>query len=130
MTLHNIPEGILVFASSLYNPKKGVAMAVAVACMNVPDGLAVAIPVYYTGQGFWTAFWLCFVSSIAEPIGALIAWAILDSWPSAEVIAIMFGIVGGIMMHVCVAELLPIISKTRVKDTAYIFMFVGFLIIE
>eukprot|EP00493_Phyllostaurus_siculus_P019437 UN19746 len=77
-----------------------MAIAVAIAIHNIPEGIAIAVPVYYQTKSFAKAFFWAFVSGIAEPIGALIGYAVLDSMFGPEVFGWMFGAVGGIMIYI------------------------------
>jgi len=112
---HNLPEGLVTFVTTLYSPTSGMAIAVAIAIHNIPEGVSIAVPVYYQTKSFRKAFFWAFISGIAEPIGALIGYAVLDSMFGAEVFGWMFGIVAGIMIYIAVAEMLPVAFKTNAK---------------
>ena len=45
VALHNFPEGIATFISTMADPSFGPAMAFAIAMHNIPEGLAVAAPI-------------------------------------------------------------------------------------
>jgi ZIP family zinc transporter len=53
MTLHNIPEGLGVYLSSLSDMRLGIQLALAIALHNIPEGMAVAIPIYAASNGSW-----------------------------------------------------------------------------
>jgi len=114
IALHNFPEGIAVFVATLENPTVGAALAVGIAFHNIPEGLSVALPMYYATGNRCLAFGWAFLSGVAEPIGALIAYAII--YFSGEeihqmVYATMFGIVTGIMVMISMTGLLPTAYK-------------------
>src|SRR4030066_216184 len=44
--IHNFPEGMATFYSSLSDIELEIAIAVAIAIHNIPEGLAVSVPVY------------------------------------------------------------------------------------
>ena len=48
----------------------------AVAVHNIPEGMCVAMPVYYATGSRWKGFWWSFVSGISEPIGGVFAMAL------------------------------------------------------
>lgn len=106
--LHNLPEGLATFVAVLSDPKIGLALAVAIAVHNVPEGIAVAVPLFYATGSRWKGFLMSFVAAAAEPVGALIGWAVLrgGGW-SDLTFAILFALTAGIMVHVSVAALLP-----------------------
>jgi ZIP family zinc transporter len=67
------------FVGSLQNIELGIAIAVAVAIHNIPEGLAqYPLPCVATGSRK-KAFWWSFLSGIAEPAGAVIAALFLSA---------------------------------------------------
>ncbi|MFA6072914.1 MAG: zinc transporter ZupT [Candidatus Woesearchaeota archaeon] len=111
IAIHNFPEGIVTFASALSNPSLGIAIAVAVAIHNIPEGIAVAIPIYYSTGSRKKAFVYSFLSGLAEPIGAIIAYLVLREFFSNSLFGILFAIVAGIMVFISLDELLPAAQK-------------------
>lgn len=107
IAIHNFPEGIATFTTACEDTALGVAIAVAVAIHNIPEGVAVSIPVYYATGNRAKAFRLSFLSGLAEPVGALLAWAILLPVMTPTLTACMLAAVAGIMVFVSIDELLP-----------------------
>ena len=107
ITIHNFPEGIAVFFAALSNIKLGIAMTVAVALHNIPEGIAVAMPIYYATNSKKRAFFYSFLSGIAEPIGAVVAWLFLGSFINNTILNIILAAVAGIMVYISFEELLP-----------------------
>ena len=105
--IHNFPEGLATFMSALTDPVLGVSIAVAIALHNMPEGIAVSVPIYFATGSRKKAFWLSFLSGIAEPLGALIGYALLRSWMSETVFGLTFGAVAGVMVYISLDELLP-----------------------
>lgn len=107
IAIHNFPEGIATFTTAYENTALGVAIAVAVAIHNIPEGVAVSIPIYYATGNRAKAFWLSFLSGMAEPVGALLAWAILMPVLTPTLTACLLAAVAGIMVFISLDELLP-----------------------
>jgi ZIP family zinc transporter len=107
ITIHNFPEGLATFVSALRDPKLGVAIAVAIAIHNVPEGIAVSIPIFYATGSRKKAFVYSFLSGLAEPVGALVGFAIFSSFFNDIVFGILFAAVAGIMVFISLDELLP-----------------------
>jgi ZIP family zinc transporter len=112
--IHNLPEGLATFLAALEDPSLGVAIAIAIALHNIPEGISVSVPIYYATGKRRTAFFYSFLSGLAEPIGAIIAYmAILffaggpDGVLPAQLTGILFGGVAGIMVYISLDELLP-----------------------
>jgi zinc transporter, ZIP family len=107
IALHNFPEGIATFVAALDDPKLGVSIATAVALHNIPEGIAVAVPVFYATGSRARAFSWSFLSGLSEPLGALVAWLLLGSFPGAVLRGVLFAAVAGVMVFISFDELLP-----------------------
>jgi ZIP family zinc transporter len=111
IALHNFPEGLATFLAALENPKVGVAIAVAIALHNIPEGISVSVPLFYATGSRAKAFTYSFLSGLAEPVGAVLAyfglrWLVGGEIPS-QVMGACFAGVAGIMVYISLDELLP-----------------------
>lgn len=106
--IHNFPEGMATFATSLSDPQLGIAITVAIAFHNIPEGLAVSAPVYAATGSRGKAFWWSFLSGVAEPVGALLAAAVLMPFLNEAVLGGLLSVVAGIMVFISIDELLPV----------------------
>lgn len=107
IAIHNFPEGLATFMSALTDPTLGVSIAVAIAIHNIPEGIAVSVPIYYATKNRKKAFWLSFLSGLAEPVGALLGFFILRSIFNDSTFGLIFAGVAGIMVYISLDELLP-----------------------
>lgn len=114
IAIHNFPEGLATFLAALQDPGLGVAIAVAVALHNIPEGISVSVPIYYATGKRSRAFAYSFLSGLAEPVGAVIAYSAIRFVIGGEggvippqVMGVMFGMVAGIMVYISLDELLP-----------------------
>jgi ZIP family zinc transporter len=111
VAIHNFPEGIATFMSALNDPTVGIAIAIAIAIHNIPEGIAVAIPVYYATGSRRKAFIHSFLSGVAEPVGAIMAYLLLMPFLNSDTSGIVLGIIlsagAGIMVFISLDELLP-----------------------
>ncbi|MEF3280667.1 MAG: zinc transporter ZupT [Elusimicrobiota bacterium] len=107
IAIHNFPEGLATFMSSLTNPVLGTSIAIAIAIHNIPEGLAISAPIFYATKNKKKAFILSFLSGLAEPIGAIIGYFILKSIFTDTIFGSVFAMVAGIMVYVSLDELLP-----------------------
>ena len=93
--------------AALDSPKLGASIAAAVALHNIPEGIAVAVPVFYATGSRARAFTWSFLSGLSEPVGALVAWLLLGSFLGGALRGILFAAVAGIMVFISFDELLP-----------------------
>jgi ZIP family zinc transporter len=105
--IHNFPEGLATFLSALEDPAVGLAIAVAIAMHNIPEGISVSVPIYYATGKRSKAFLWSLLSGLAEPIGAALGYLLLLPFMSSQLMGVLFGGVGGIMVFISLDELLP-----------------------
>ena len=105
--IHNFPEGIATFMASYESSDLGMAIAIAIAFHNIPEGLTVALPMYISTGSRKKALFTTFISSLAEPIGALLAFLVLRPYINDLSLGIIFGMISGIMLYIALEELLP-----------------------
>ena len=82
-------------------------LGIAIAIHNVPEGIAVAAPVYAATGSKRKAFWWATFSGMTEPIGGLIAAAVVSWMVPPEFFGIFYGVVAGMMVFLALDELLP-----------------------
>lgn len=85
----------------------GVPVTVAIALHNVPEGVAVAIPVPYATGSPSKAFSWAFLSGLAEPIGAFIGWFSLRAILDEVALGVSLASVAGIMVFISLDQLIP-----------------------
>lgn len=107
IAIHNFPEGLATFMSALQNPVLGITIACAIAIHNIPEGIAVSVPIYFSTKSRKKAFWLSFLSGLSEPVGAFIGYFIFRQYFNAITFGVVFAAVAGIMVYICLDELLP-----------------------
>lgn len=114
---HNFPEGAATFVGALADPAVGATLAIAIAIHNIPEGICVATTLYWSTGSRWKAFLWAVLSGMAEPVGAGIVWLALQGTLSPIAYAIIFGLVAGMMIYICVKELLPTARRYDPEDT-------------
>lgn len=107
LAIHNFPEGLATFVSAINDTSLGISIASAIAIHNIPEGIAVAVPIYYATQSKRKAFLYSFLSGMAEPVGALVGYLLLQSFFNDLTFGILFAMVAGIMVFIALDELLP-----------------------
>lgn len=111
IAIHNFPEGIATFTSALSGMDIAIPITVAIAIHNIPEGIAVSVPIYHATGSRKKAFTYSFLSGLAEPLGALIAYLFLMPYWSPAINGIILAVVSGVMVFISLDELLPTSEK-------------------
>ena len=118
LTIHSFPEGIAVgvaFAelgtsgdlvlAGIAIPALAVFVSIAVSIMNVPEGLAIAIPFRTYGIGRWQTVGWAIASSLPQPVGAVLAYAFVTT--ATGLLPLGFGFAAGAMLYLVVNDIVP-----------------------
>ncbi|EEY59722.1 Zinc (Zn2)-Iron (Fe2) Permease (ZIP) Family [Phytophthora infestans T30-4] len=124
--IHNVPEGIATYAGSIQNSSVGLSLAFGIGLHNIPEGIAVAAPIYFATGSRWRGIMWCVISAIAEPLGGVIAWLAIGNGMGHVSEGILFGLVCGIMVCICVKELLPTAFRFAGDKTHFVALGVFF----
>ncbi|MDR1644498.1 MAG: zinc transporter ZupT [Tannerellaceae bacterium] len=111
IAIHNFPEGIATFTSALGSIDVAIPITIAIAIHNIPEGIAVSVPVYHATGSRRKAFAYSFLSGLAEPLGALIAYLFLMPYWTPSINGFVLAAVSGIMVFISLDELLPSAEK-------------------
>lgn len=107
IAIHHFPEGLATFMAALGNPRFGFGIALAIAIHNRPEGLAISAPVHDATGNRTLAFGLSFASVLAELLGGLLGYVLMRSFLTPLLMGVVFASVGGVMVSICLDELLP-----------------------
>lgn len=131
ISLHNFPEGLVVYNSVLtgvcdepmgeadmqslstifeYMTQcmgRGLAVSAAIALHNIPEGMAVAMPIYASTGSKWKAMKWCLLSSICEPFAAVVFGFAFNQYLTRSIMSSLNAVVAGIMIMLCIVELIP-----------------------
>ena len=105
--VHSLPEGLALGAAwASGTAGLGVFVFLAIAAQNVPEGTATAIPLRDAGVGQRRAFWLATLTSAPQPVGALLAYGLVEA--THRLLPASFGFAAGAMLALVAVEVLPI----------------------
>ncbi len=113
--VHSLPEGFAIgtaYASATAG--LGLFIVVAIAIQNVPEGTSTAIPMATAGYGFWPQFWAAVLSSVPQPIGAVIAYLLVEQ--ITALLPISFAFAAGAMLALVVVSVFPDAIRERARD--------------
>lgn len=98
LMLHNFPEGIATFMTSINNQALGIKLSIAIMLHNIPEGICICIPIAKSTGSIKKGIGASFLASLAEPLGALIAFIFLHHYINDITIGIILIFVAGIMI--------------------------------
>lgn len=129
LMLHNLPEGIVTFLSSYQNMELGLKISVAIMLHNIPEGISIAVPIYYATGSKKEAIKKTFISGLAEPFGAILAFLFLRNFITNTMIGLILLFVAGLMITLAIHELLP--KALSYYENKYIILgfFIGILLL-
>lgn len=113
MTLHNIPEGLAIgiaFGAIAVNSSSvalqtAIALAIGIGIQDIPEGLAVSVPLRREGIPRLKSFWYGQLSGIVEPIASVIgALAVILA---QSILPYTLAFAAGAMFFIIVEEIIP-----------------------
>lgn len=126
--LHNIPEGIATFITSTNNLTLGITLTLAIALHNIPEGISIAVPIYHSTGNKLKAIMYALLSGMSEVVGSVLAYFFLAPFINNHIMAALYAIIAGIMIHISVYELIPGAYKDSTLTKVLKYFIIGFII--
>ena len=132
VTLHNIPEGMVVgvvyagllSGSTQITTAGALALSLGIAIQNFPEGAIISMPLRAEGESKGKAFLGGVLSGIVEPLGA--ALTILAARLIVPALPYLLSFAAGAMLYVVVEELIPEMSQGKHSNIGTIAFAAGF----
>ena len=129
LIIHNLPEGIITFLSSMINIKIGIKLSIAIALHNIPEGIIIAIPLYYATKSKKKAILMATLSGLSEFIGALISYLFLYKFINNNIIDLIMIFVAFLMIILAIEEMYPESLKYKENKYTLLGLLTGFIIV-
>lgn len=129
LMLHNFPEGIATFISAYQDMDLGIKLSIAIMLHNIPEGISIAVPIYYATHNKKEAIKKAFLSGLAEPLGAILAFLIFKNFVTESFLSIILLLVAGIMITISIEEMYPEVIKYKEKKLFYFGIGLGTIIV-
>lgn len=134
VTLHNIPEALAVgiafgaVAAGLPTSSLAgaIALAIGIGIQNLPEGMAISMPLRREGMSTYQSFWYGQLSGIVYPIFCIVGVSAVLIARSILPYALAFA--AGAMIFVIVEELIPESQQEGHSDLATMGVMVGFTV--
>ena len=104
--VHSFPEGFSI-GTAYASEVSGLSLFVilAIGLQNVPEGTSVAVPMAEAGYSRRQQFWAAVLTSVPQPVGALIAYLLVRTFE--DLLAVSFGFAAGAMLSLVASDLAP-----------------------
>ena len=129
LMLHNFPEGIATFMTAYNDLSMGISLGIAIMLHNIPEGISISVPIYYATGSRGRGLLYSFISGLAEPLGAVLAFVVLKRFISDNTISIVLIFVAGIMITLAIDEMLPEVNKYDKKVQSIIGLVLGVILV-
>ncbi|HET6831293.1 MAG TPA: ZIP family metal transporter [Solirubrobacterales bacterium] len=113
--VHSLPEGFAIgtaYASATAG--LGLFIVVAIAVQNIPEGTSTAIPMATAGYGFRAQFWAAVLTSVPQPVGAVVAYLLVEQ--ITALLPVSFAFAAGAMLALVVVSVFPDAWRERRRD--------------
>lgn len=115
MSIHNLPEGVVVSAGYGHTPELGILVAIMICLHNIPEGIATVSPLIQAGVKKWRAVGLATLSGLMEAVGALIGVSVIAAL-GTSIVGWGLGFAAGVMTYVTIDELIPVAHEYCTLD--------------
>ena len=127
ITIHNFPEGLAVgvgFGSG--DVDAGTSLAIGIGLQNMPEGLAVALPLLGLGYSRWRAIGIATLTGLVEPIGGLLGVGAVTIFSPVLPFGLAFA--AGAMLFVISDEIIPETHSKGRSRLATFGIMIGFVV--
>jgi ZIP family zinc transporter len=114
--LHNFPEGMAMAIGSITNYKLSLAVALALALHDIPEGICTCSPYYYASKKRLKSFLISASTAIPTIIGFFAAHLLFQNI-SLDLIGKILGATAGLMIYISADELIP--SSCQKNDKSW-----------
>jgi len=117
LLVHSLPEGFAI-GTAYASDTAGLSLFVitAIAVQNIPEGTSVAIPMAAAGFSAARQFWAAVLTSVPQPIGAVIAFVLVEE--VTALLPVSFGFAAAAMLVLVAIELAPRAFKADPRSAA------------
>ena len=67
---------------------------------NIPEGISIAVPIYYSTKSKFKAILYTLISAISEPLGAFLTYLFIEKFINNTSLGLLFSFIAGIMIQI------------------------------
>jgi len=108
IAVHNLPESVATFVSTLNSPQVGIVLALAVAIHHLPEGICISMPIYFSTKSKLKAFLVTlFLGAVTQPLAAVLAYLVFAAFWSPIADGVLTGFTAGMLVYIVAKNLYP-----------------------
>jgi ZIP family zinc transporter len=115
LIIHNLPEGLAVGTSLVYNLEVGLVTAIAIGIQDFPEGTVVSLPLAAIQRKSLGPVLIGVLSGLAEMVMVILGAVFFTAF--SGILPYGLGLAGGAMLYVTVKEMIPEIYRGEKSET-------------
>ena len=104
-------------------------MGVAIILHNIPEGVGISIPIYYSTKSKKKALLYTVISGFSEPFGAFISFLFLSKYINITINGLLYSLIAGLMIYIGYFELYKASKKYNKNTNNYLLLGSIFILI-
>ncbi|ORY00688.1 Zip-domain-containing protein [Basidiobolus meristosporus CBS 931.73] len=117
LAVHNFPEGLATFTTTLASAKIGVMFGIALALHKFPEGMMIVLPIYYATNSRWISFLIAAGVGIAtQLLGALLGYVLFVTYWNQAISATLLALASGVLLYTVINGMLPMARRYDPED--------------
>ncbi|KAK9760984.1 hypothetical protein K7432_014472 [Basidiobolus ranarum] len=117
LAIHNFPEGLATFTTTLASTKVGVMFGIALALHKFPEGMMIVLPIYYATNSRWISFFIAAsVGIVVQLLGALLGYVLFVTYWNQAISATLLALASGVLLYTVINGMLPMARKYDPED--------------
>lgn len=121
-------EGIITFMVSKVDLNLGLKLSIAIGLHNVPEGISIAVPLYFATKKKIKTFLIVLISGLSELLGSILTYFFLSKYINNFIIGCIFSLTAGIMLNISLTEILKEAIKYREKKYLILGLLLGTIV--
>ncbi|KAI9598224.1 Zinc/iron permease [Syncephalis fuscata] len=129
LLVHNFPEGLATFATTLASARIGTMFGIALALHKIPEGVMISLPIYVATGSRWKGFLVsAVIGTISQFLGALLGYLLFVTYWNSAISGSIFAIVTGVLLYTVIGNMLPLARSFDTEDRyVTIWVFIGII---
>ncbi|MEG1615381.1 MAG: ZIP family metal transporter [Bacteroidales bacterium] len=107
ITIHNFVEGIATFLTYFSEKEVAIPVILSIIAHNIPEGAVITMVIFKKTKRKDKAIIFCFITALAEPLGAISTYFFLHETLNPAHIGIVKAFLAGLLINTALDELIP-----------------------